>query len=49
MGWRTWNSYEEEAERQLRELPWRERYRWRSILALALVAITAAIAVWLQA
>ncbi len=37
MGWRVWNAYEEEAAKRWRELPWRERYDWRRLVALAVI------------
>jgi hypothetical protein len=38
MGWRGQNAYDMEEAKRLRSLPWRERYNWRNIGLVALVA-----------
>ena len=37
MGWRVWDAYERDAKEHWRALPWRERYNWRGVAALALI------------
>jgi hypothetical protein len=39
MGWRAWDAYERDAQERWRALPWRERYSWRRIAILALIAL----------
>lgn len=48
MGWRVAHHYDEDARDRRRALPLRERYAWRRIGTLALVAI-AVFALWLAA
>jgi len=38
MGWRTWDAYDQDAKERWRALPWRERYNWRAIAVVALLA-----------
>lgn len=45
MGWRAWDAYEREAHQRWKALPWRERYDWRAIAGIALIAGIAAV-VW---
>lgn len=45
MGWRAWDAYEREAHERWKALPWRERYNWHAIAALALAAFIG-VTVW---
>lgn len=45
MGWKAWDVYDREAQKRWRALPWNERYSWRTIGGIVLLAIIAA-AVW---
>jgi hypothetical protein len=46
MGWRAWDAYEQDAEDRRRALPWRERYNWRGIIAIAIVVAFTVAIVW---
>lgn len=48
MGWRAWDAYEQDAEDRWRALPWRERYSWRGIAALALIAVLVSLFIWVS-
>jgi hypothetical protein len=45
MGWRAWDAYDTEGHARWKELPWRERYSWRTIGSIAFLVIIAA-ALW---
>jgi len=46
MGWRVWDHYDREAHGRWRASPWRERYSWQSIAALALIATLVGVFFW---
>lgn len=48
MGWRAWDAYECDAQARRRTLPWRERYNWRGIAALALIAVLVSLFIWVS-
>jgi len=45
MGWKAWDAYDREAHERWKALLWRDRYDWRAIAGLALVALLA-VAAW---
>ena len=46
MGWRAWDNYETAAHERWKALPWRERYGWRTVAVLALIAALVAALVY---
>ena len=46
MGWRAWDHYEQDAERQQRMLPWRERFDWRGVLIFMMIVALAGAYLW---
>jgi hypothetical protein len=46
MGWRAWDSYETERERQVRALPLLQRVNWRGCLIVAAVLMLAVLLLW---
>lgn len=46
MGWRGWNSYEEEAHERWHMLPWCERFHWPGVVAFVLILVLAAMVLW---